>query len=61
MTKAKQDAKAKAKKDRELTKELEMTFPASDPPESVEPGSGVTGAEVVKPTSTERRPHKRGK
>jgi len=38
-----------------------MTFPASDPPESVEPGSGVTGAEVVKPTPVERRPHKRGR
>jgi len=33
------------KKDRELSDELEMTFPASDPPASTEPGGGITGPE----------------
>ncbi len=38
--------KTSPKEDRELTKELEMSFPASDPPASTQPGSGITGAEV---------------
>lgn len=29
-----------------LDKALEETFPTSDPPEMVQPGSGITGAEV---------------
>ena len=32
-------------KDRELLKELEDTFPASDPPSITQPGGGITGAE----------------
>jgi hypothetical protein len=39
--------KSKGEQERQLTKELEETFPASDPPASTQPGSGVTGAEVV--------------
>jgi len=42
------DTKTKDQKDRELSKELESTFPASDPPASTQPGSGITGPEVVK-------------
>jgi hypothetical protein len=34
----------------ELDKELESTFPASDPPASTQPGSGVTGPESARPT-----------
>ena len=32
---------------KELDKELESTFPASDPPASTQPGSGITGPEVT--------------
>jgi hypothetical protein len=39
------DPKSSDRKDRELTEELEMTFPASDPPASTEPGGGITGPE----------------
>jgi len=46
--KAAKESKAKDEKDRELSKELESTFPASDPPASTQPGSGVTGPEAVK-------------
>lgn len=38
---------AAKKEDRELTKELDMSFPASDPPASTQPGSGITGPEVA--------------
>jgi hypothetical protein len=34
-------------KDRELSKELEDTFPSSDPPSRTQPAGGVTGPEVV--------------
>ena len=53
MTTVKQDRKSKKeekrpkyknKEDRQLSKELEMSFPASDPPAATEPGSGITGA-----------------
>jgi hypothetical protein len=30
-----------------LSKELDMTFPASDPPASTQPGGGITGPEVA--------------
>ena len=49
MTAAKQPDKSKAEQERQLAKELEMTFPASDPPASTQPGSGVTGPEVKAP------------
>ena len=42
--------KSKKEKDRQLSRELEESFPASDPPASTQPGSGITGPEV-KPTS----------
>jgi ElaB/YqjD/DUF883 family membrane-anchored ribosome-binding protein len=32
---------------KELDKELESTFPASDPPTSTQPGSGITGPEIT--------------
>jgi ElaB/YqjD/DUF883 family membrane-anchored ribosome-binding protein len=32
---------------KELDKELESTFPASDPPALTQPGSGITGPEVA--------------
>jgi hypothetical protein len=35
--------KSKAERDRQLSKELAMTFPASDPPASSQPGGGITG------------------
>jgi hypothetical protein len=45
--KAKKEAnrqKSKNEQDRQLSEELEMSFPASDPPAATEPGSGITGA-----------------
>ena len=45
----KQTPKSKGEKERDLSKELEMSFPASDPPASTQPGSGITGPEVAKP------------
>ena len=39
--------KSKGDQDRELSKELVETFPASDPPAITQPGGGVTGPEVV--------------
>jgi len=38
--------KSKKEEDRELSRELEDSFPASDPPASTQPGSGITGPEV---------------
>ena len=49
MAEAKRDKKSKGEQEQQLSKELEQTFPASDPPASVQPGSGVTGPEVAKP------------
>ncbi|MCX5515872.1 hypothetical protein C3941_05465 [Kaistia algarum] len=37
----------RAAEDKKLDKELKDTFPTSDPLASVQPGSGVTGAEVA--------------
>jgi len=42
-----QERKSKNKEDRQLTKELEMSFPASDPPAATQPGSGITGPEAT--------------
>jgi hypothetical protein len=55
MTAAKQPDKSKAEQERQLAKELEMTFPASDPPASTQPGSGVTGPEVKAPRPAESK------
>ena len=52
------DPKSQDRKDQELTEELEMTFPASDPPASTEPGGGITGAEPAPNTGPE--PPKKG-
>jgi len=49
MAEEKHAQKSKGEQERQLTKELEETFPASDPPASTQPGSGVTGPEVVEP------------
>lgn len=43
----------KMRNSKELTKELEGTFPASDPPAVTQPGGGITGPEDVKPV----KPH----
>jgi hypothetical protein len=48
MTAKAQKPKPKADQDRQLSNELEATFPASDPPAATEPGGGVTGPEIVK-------------
>ena len=45
-SKEKEDRKSKNEQDRQLTKELEMSFPASDPPAATQPGSGITGPEA---------------
>ena len=46
-SKDKEERKSKNERDRQLTKELEMSFPASDPPAATQPGSGITGAEAA--------------
>ena len=43
MSDVKRHRRPKDEQDRILSMELEMTFPASDPPASTQPGSGVTG------------------
>jgi hypothetical protein len=55
MTKEKQEKKTKGEQERQLSKELEMSFPASDPPASTQPGSGITGPEAVKPAPPRAR------
>jgi hypothetical protein len=44
MSDARRHRRSKDEQDRILSMELEMTFPASDPPASTQPASGVTGA-----------------
>ena len=53
-SKKKEDRKSKNDEDRQLSKELEMSFPASDPPSATQPGSGITGPEG--PISRRRPP-----
>lgn len=53
MTATKQADKSKSERERQLAKELEMTFPASDPPASTHPGGGITGPEVKPPRPAE--------
>lgn len=48
MDEDKRAEKTEVAKDNHLSQELEMTFPASDPPASIQPGSGVTGPEDTK-------------
>ena len=45
----KEDRKSKNEEDRQLSRELEMSFPASDPPAATQPGSGITGPEAASP------------
>jgi hypothetical protein len=47
MKNEKERRKTKKEEDRELSKELEMSFPASDPPSATQPGGGITGPEVA--------------
>ena len=47
-SKDKEDRKSKNEQDRQLTKELEMSFPASDPPAATQPGSGITGPDAAR-------------
>ena len=54
-SKNEEDRKSKNEQDRQLSRELEMSFPASDPPAATQPGSGITGPEA---TSLKRRPTK---
>lgn len=49
MANAEQERKWKNEEDRQLTKELEMSFPASDPPAATQPGSGIIGPEATIP------------
>jgi hypothetical protein len=46
MTKARETEKVEGGQKRRLDEALEMTFPASDPPELTEPGAGITGPEA---------------
>jgi hypothetical protein len=61
MTKAREPEKADGAQQRRLDEALEMTFPASDPPELTEPGAGVTGPEARRsgsaPAPGRRRRH----
>ena len=44
---AKQQHFEKKREDKKLEKAVEDTFPASDPPSETQPGSGITGGEVI--------------
>ena len=46
--KSKNEDEARKEEDRRLSRELEESFPASDPPAATQPGSGITGPEVTK-------------
>jgi hypothetical protein len=50
MAKVKQAPKSKGEQERQLSEELKQSFPASDPPASTQPGSGITGPEGVEQT-----------
>jgi hypothetical protein len=47
MAKTEQKRKSKNEEDRHLSRELQMSFPASDPPAVTQPGSGITGPEAA--------------
>ena len=47
MAKTELNQKSKNEEDRQLSRELEMSFPASDPPAATQPGSGITGPEAA--------------
>ena len=48
--------KSKKEEDRQLSRELEESFPASDPPAATQPGSGITGPEVTKREPKDSQP-----
>jgi hypothetical protein len=48
--------KSKKEEDRQLSRELEESFPASDPPAVTQPGSGITGPENTKRKPKESQP-----
>jgi hypothetical protein len=48
--------KSKKEEDRQLSRELEESFPASDPPAATQPGSGITGPEVTKRQTKDSEP-----
>lgn len=48
MARAEHGRKSRNEEDRQLSRELEMSFPASDPPAATQPGSGVTGPEAAR-------------
>jgi hypothetical protein len=48
----------KKEEDRQLSRELEMSFPASDPPPATQPGSGITGPEITTPNESRQRKEK---
>ena len=50
--------KSKTEEDRQLSREFEMSFPASDPPSATQPGSGITGPEVTTPNESRQRKEK---
>jgi hypothetical protein len=49
------EKKSKKEEDQELSEELEMSFPASDPPSSTQAGGGITGPEPTTATRTEKK------
>ena len=51
-SKDEEEWKSKNEEDPELSRELEMSFPASDPPAATQPGSGITGPEAASPHGT---------
>lgn len=52
MSKTKAPEKTKRDSEDKLGEELEMTFPASDPPAATQPGGGVTGPDDPLPAPT---------
>jgi hypothetical protein len=58
MAKLKENEKSKGEQERQLSRELEMTFPASDPPAATQPGGGVTGPGSKRPAPAKRERRK---
>jgi hypothetical protein len=48
------EKKSKKEEDQELSEELEMSFPASDPPSSTQPGAGSLGPSPRLPVERRR-------
>lgn len=59
MTNVSREPKRKREQDRKLGEELEKTLPASDPPSSTQPGSGVTGSEAKNPRAGKKNDSRR--